>query len=169
MSEDKIGVWVEKVLRASNNPGDATGIVNELTNGPIIFSEKDFAEYLKKNHPEVPVKIKLEEDIAKIRVGYSIFRLTFPCQVRVDSSGKLVHLHLKKAPPFYGKLISWYEQTLNSLGFLSYDKERKITSCYLTKIPQVADLTKKIRLDAFWIRKGYIELEIKKEASMSLV
>ncbi len=68
MSEDKIGLWVDKVLGAHNNPEDTTKVINELANGPIIFTEKDFAEYLKKNHPKVPVKIKLDEGLAKVKV-----------------------------------------------------------------------------------------------------
>jgi|GEM_PF-5918841 len=160
MSEDKIGQWVEKVLRASNNPGDATGIVNELTNGPIIFSEKDFAEYLKKNHSKVPVKIKLEEGIAKIKVGYSIFHLTFPCSVEVDPDGKIVHLHLKKELPL--KKFLKIEEQFHQLGFLSYDNPNKTISCDLTGIPQIAHLTEGVRLKVFKIRKEAVEVKLER-------
>lgn len=164
MSEDKIGMLVEKVLRASNNPGDATGIVNELTNGPIVFTEKDFAEYLKKNHPKVPVKIKLEEDIAKVKVGYFIFHLTFPCSVEVDPDGKIVYLRLKKEPPL--KKFLKIEEKFHQLGFLNYDNPNKTISCDLTRIPQVAHLTKDIKLKIFRINKGALHVEFEKPYGM---
>lgn len=160
MSEDKIGMLVEKVLRANNNPGDATGIVNELTNGPIVFSEKDFAEYLKKHHPKVPVKIKLEEACAKIKVGYFIFHVTLECFVEADPTGKIAHLRLKKDPPL--KKFLKIEEKLNQLGFLSYDNPNKTISCDLTRIPQVAHLTKDVRLKVFKIGKESLEVRLEK-------
>lgn len=47
MSEDKIGMLVEKVLRACNNP-NVSKVIEELTNGPVVFTEKDGHEVIKK-------------------------------------------------------------------------------------------------------------------------
>lgn len=41
MSEDKIGVWVDKVLGACHNP-NVSKVIEELTNGPVVFTGKDF-------------------------------------------------------------------------------------------------------------------------------
>lgn len=164
MSTDKIGQWVDRFLGIPNNPDSSARLVEELTQAPITFTEEDLATYLKNHHSKAPVKIKLEDGLAKIKVGYSIFRLTFVCSVEADPSGKIVHLHLKKTPLGFGKLAKRYQGQLQQLGFLNYSQDSKTISCDLTRIPRVAHLIKDIKLKTFKININAVEIKFEKDS-----
>ncbi|MEE9585003.1 MAG: hypothetical protein V3W51_05925, partial [Candidatus Brocadiales bacterium] len=126
MAESKIALWVDKLLKACNGSKEAAGAVKELTSGPVIFTEKDFAEHLEMYHPDISAKIELEQGFFNIRASYSIFGLTFVCTSAVDPSGRIAYLHQEKGPALKNFLD--IEGTCDRIECLDYDNSSRTIS-----------------------------------------
>ncbi len=98
MEDSKITEWVGKLVTACSDSGDADGVVDELTSGPVIFTEQDFADHLRIHHPGVPARVEMVDGFLNIHAGFSIFSLTFVCTADVDPSGKIAYMRQEKGP-----------------------------------------------------------------------
>ncbi|MCQ4575275.1 MAG: hypothetical protein NOU37_08525 [Candidatus Brocadiales bacterium] len=156
----KIAQWVDKLLRACSDSEDAAGIVEELTSGPVTFTEEDFAEHMKIHHPGVSARVELEDGFLNLHAGFSIFSLTFVCTAEADPSGKMAYVRQEKGPALknFLDIVGMCDRT----EFLSYDDSRRSVSLDLSKIPEDVNVV------AFEIKKGCVVVELRKEVSNSL-
>ena len=160
MADSKIYVWVNKLLEACNGSEDAAKAVEELTRGPVIFTENDFAEHLKTYHPDISARVELEDKYMNIHASLAIFSLTFVLTAEADPSGKMAYLRQERGTALKNFLD--IEGMCERVGALNYDHSNRTISLDLSKMP------KDVNLKAFEIKKGGMEVDLRKEPAQPL-
>ncbi|MEE9200796.1 MAG: hypothetical protein V3V45_05055 [Candidatus Brocadiales bacterium] len=160
MEDSKITEWVGKLVTACSDSGDADGVVDELTSGPVIFTEQDFADHLRIHHPGVSARVEIVNGFLNIHAGFSIFSLTLVCTADVDPSGKIAYVRQEKGPALKNFLD--IEGMCKKYEFLDYNHPVRTVSLDISNMPE------DVNLRAFEIKDGCLMVELYKEVSKSL-
>ncbi|MEE9558282.1 MAG: hypothetical protein V3V94_02245 [Candidatus Brocadiales bacterium] len=155
MAESKIYVWVNKLLDACNGSEDAAKTVEELTRGPVIFTEEDFADHLRIHHPDISARVELEDKYMNIHASLAIFSLTFVFTAEADPSGKMAYLHQERGTAI--KQFLDVEGMCERIGALNYDHSNRTISLDLSRMPR------DVNLKAFEIKKSGMEVDLREE------
>ncbi|MGR3295459.1 MAG: hypothetical protein ACUZ8A_04460 [Candidatus Bathyanammoxibius sp.] len=158
VAESKISVWLNNLLDACNgseDPEDAVKAVEELTRGPVTFTEEDFADHLRIHHPNIPARIELEDGYLNVHASLAIFSLTFVFTAEADPSGKMAYLHQERGTAIKNFLD--IEGMCERVGALNYDHSNRTISLDLSRMPR------DVSLKAFEIKKGGMEVDLREE------